>query len=333
MDEHRGRQPLFLERDKAERVALSISEQLRNPIILDRAIASSSTQSRYFAWSQHSLASGLAGLSLLWSHLDRCYPNEGWGECAFKCLSSAVKDAEAQRSSNASLFGGLSGLAFAAQYAANGTSRYGSLLNKLDGYILELIEPLTKLFSGASSPFGAPVEVFDLISGLSGTAAYLLTRYQTSRQIDQAVESIMKCFIRLVEERDGIPHWHTPKAFANPHDTMSQAFPNGYLNCGLAHGIPGPLSAMALAKIAGVDIIGLEPAIASIASWLLGHRHDDRWGMNWPGGVEIVPEGNSIRIGQAEKTGPVHSAWCYGSPGLARSIYLSGRALGRSDLC
>jgi hypothetical protein len=330
-----GWQPVILEtyRARAEKVAVSIGEQLKTPTILDRAVALSSEQSRYFTWSHCGFASGLAGLSLLWAHFDRCYPHAGWGEQAHKCLAMAVKDAEAQGSVTPGLFGGLAGLGFAAQYAARGTSRYAGLLNKIDRYITGLVGQTIGLFSREEPTFGAPVEFFDLISGLSGTAVYLLTRSRTSNEIDQTVKAILQCFVRLAVERDGVPSWHTPKAFLNPHDSMSQSFPNGHLNCGLAHGIPGPLGAMALARILEIEVEGLDDAIAYLASWLLKHRHDDSWGMNWPSGIALMIEGDRVRMGTAAEAPPAHSAWCYGSPGISRSLHLSGLALNRSDLC
>jgi hypothetical protein len=227
----------------------------------------------------------------------------------------------------------LAGIAFAAQYAAKGEARYKELLNKLDSYIITIIGPSIGFFYRNEPVFGAPVQLFDLISGLSGTVIYLLSRYGTSHEIDHAVETILRCLIQLACERDGVPVWHTPKTFSNSNDTMTAIFPNGHLNCGLAHGIPGPLGAMAIAKISGVEIDGLDHAIEHLATWILKNRHDDSWGMNWPTGIPLLMEGDYIRVGTALDSLPAHAGWCYGSPGLTRSIFLSGLALNREDLC
>jgi hypothetical protein len=296
-------------------------------------VANSFVQTRYFSWHGYGFASGFAGSSLLWAHLDRCYPDGGWGKLAHGCLSTAVRDIESVQYPSPSLFGGLAGIAFAAHYAARGTSRYNGLLRKLDSYIITLMASNVNFFDRDEPVFGVPIELFDLILGLSGTVTYLLCRYGTSAETDEAVKRVVACLVKLGSEKNGVPVCHTPKYFLRPYDTMTDAFPNGHVNCGLAHGIPGPLGAMALAKILGVKVDGLDDAIAYLAAWLLKNRHDDSWGMNWPSGVGLRTEREHLRLGSATDSPPAFSGWCYGSPGISRSIFLSGLALNRGDLC
>ena len=53
---------------------------------------------------------------------------------------------------------------------------------------------------------------------------------------------------------------------------MAAQYPHGNLNCGLAHGIPGPLATMSLALLAGVTVPGLAEAVDWAASWRPGMR-------------------------------------------------------------
>lgn len=318
---------------KAEEVALSIAERLSDLERLRQSVFNSSEQSPYFAWHNYGFASGHAGLSVLWAHLDRCYPKAGWARIAHQNLQFAVNDIESAQYISPSLFGGLSGIAFAAYYAANGEPRYANLLCKLDSHLVRLVAPTLRFFDGPEPVFGVPVQIFDLISGLSGTALYLLSRYGTSQATDDVLLAILRSFIRLASEKGGLPAWHTPKSFLQPNDTMTDAFPDGHLNLGLAHGIPGPLGVLALAKLSGFDIGGLDRAIEYLATWLLNNRHDDEWGSNWPCGVALITEGDQITPGSASDVSPAHAGWCYGSPGLSRSIYLSGVATNNQKLC
>ena len=105
-------------------------------------------------------------------------------------------------------------------------------------------------------------------------------------------------------------------------ETMARLYPNGNLNCGLAHGIPGPLALMALALRCGIEVAGLKDAIEHVAAWLDHHRVDDAWGVNWPTAVPVAPEGTA-----AASEEPSRAAWCYGSPGVARALWLAGEAL------
>jgi hypothetical protein len=109
---------------------------------------------------------------------------------------------------------------------------------------------------------------------------------------------------------------------------MLRVFPEGYLNCGLAHGIPGPLATMSLAKLAGVPCPGLEQAISQTAAWLADHRLDDRWGANWPTGLGLrVSDEGTETIAPVTESPVAQAGWCYGSPGVARALYLAGLAL------
>jgi hypothetical protein len=109
-------------------------------------------------------------------------------------------------------------------------------------------------------------------------------------------------------------------------EIMVRLYPNGNLNCGLAHGIPGPLGLMALALRSGVEVNGLKESIDRIANWLSQNRVDDAWGVNWPTAVPLAPEGGSA-AGYPPPAAPSRSAWCYGGPGVARALWLAGEAL------
>ena len=91
----------------------------------------------------------------------------------------------------------------------------------------------------------------------------------------------------ILDERDGLPAWHTPRASLWDDDQRA-VYPYGNLNCGLAHGIPGPLAVLSLGLRAGLSTPGLPRAITKIVDWLYDNRSDDDWGVNWPTAVAIA---------------------------------------------
>lgn len=113
------------------------------------------------------------------------------------------------------------------------------------------------------------------------------------------------------------------------NDAMAALYPHGYLNCGLAHGIPGPLAAMSLALLCDVTAPGLSEAAERAAGWIAGHRADDSWGINWPVAVPLTAEGAEEAVQPRYAGEPSRTAWCYGAPGVARALWLAGLALGR----
>jgi hypothetical protein len=146
---------------------------------------------------------------------------------------------------------------------------------------------------------------------------------------------VLHALIALTQEQDGLPRWHTPAHLLMDQKLRSQ-FPNGNLNCGLAHGIPGPLATLALALSAGIEVDGQAEAVDRLARWLVTHRADDPWGINWPTVIALpVPgdETDDVPRKASLMEGPSRAAWCYGTPGVARALWLAGHALHAAEYC
>lgn len=314
----------------AIKVALGVANRLRSPEQVEEAVLDASLQSKIPngpRWTPYGLAQGYAGLCVLWSQLDRCFPGEGWDTVAHDHLEIAVHGAVAQQMQlSPSAYSGLGGLAFATWYLSRSGARYQSLLRILDENLIRNLDPM--MAGMGSAPDGTSVQAYDIISGLSGIALYLLRR-RGSPVIDKSLERLVRCLVELSHEDDGLPRLHTPAHLSNPDDFMLRQFPQGYLNCGLAHGIPGPLGAMALARLSGLDCEGLDESIDRLAAWLADNRVDDEWGVNWPGGVGLLPSGSPLGRTAPACEPRAQAGWCYGSPGVARALYLAGLALQR----
>ncbi|MDQ7863550.1 lanthionine synthetase C family protein [Peribacillus frigoritolerans] len=97
-------------------------------------------------------------------------------------------------------------------------------------------------------------------------------------------------------------------------------FPEGNFNCGLAHGIPGPLSLMALSIQKGIEIPGQREAVRKITNWLMKWKQVDS---GWPSRLSF----QEVATSKISHAYPKRQGWCYGDPGVARSIYLAGKAL------
>lgn len=312
----------------ARAVARDVAHRLRDGAAVESAAARAAAQSAHpdtRHWQPHGVAQGFAGLALLAGSMDECFPGESWDAVAHAHLERAARGA-AESDAPAGIFSGLSGLTFAtARLSRNGT-RYRRLAESLDATLLPRVHDLA-----AAVPPGEPTSVayFDLISGLSGVGASLLFRAHDPG-CDAALRVVLDRLVLLCEcDERGLPRWWTPGEHLHP---VSRAdCPHGNLNCGLAHGIPGPLALMSLSLLRGVRVHGLEEAVARTAAWLGAHRADDAWGVNWPYAVpldETLRERVSPAAGDCLEAVPSRAAWCYGAPGVARSLQLAARALG-----
>lgn len=256
-----------------------------------------------------------AGVAVLHGQLDRLRPGDGWDRAAHAALAAATDDLNGPWSTHPGLFGGLGGVAFAAWWLSRDGSRYQHLLSTLDSRILPAATDRGAAL--AAQPYGLPARAFDTIVGLAGTAGYLLYR-----RAEPALRSVLAGLVQLCQDGPAGPNWFTPAEVMFPDSPIAQQFPEGVFNSGLAHGIPGPVAALALASRASVSVAGQDEALARASQWLVENRTDDEWGPNWSFGVS--------RTGRT--THPAQSAWCYGSPGVARSLWLAGTALDDAKL-
>ena len=316
--------------------ARTVVARLRDPDRVDAAVAAAAQQTSFprgVHWLPHGVAQGYAGLAIMCGYLAQCFPDEDWDVVAHHYLSRAGRGAEALTYRPSGLWAGLSGLAFAAWYLSRDGARYRRLLAAVEDILLPEVGVVADWVSQQRQ--GVPVSQFDVISGLSGIGAYLLCR-QADTRAATALAAVVHALVELSGEAGGLPRWHTP-ASAIGDESMLRDHPHGNLNCGLAHGIPGPLALLALVRLSGIEVEGLAEAIDGLARWLSANRCDDLWGANWPTAVALAavdaPGGLTLKPGAATAAphGSSRTAWCYGSPGVARALWLAGEALDRAE--
>jgi lantibiotic modifying enzyme len=297
----------------ARAVAREIGSRLRDPETLARATEAAPAQSavpEYAVWRPAGLAQGHPGLAVLFAALDACFPSAYWKDAGRVHLGHAVDALRRDHDVATGLTSGLAGLGFAAEFADRDV--HARLLATLDGLIRRRTEPVLNRIAARRS--GVAEYDVDVVSGLSGIGAYFLTR-----EDEEALRPILETLVPLLARDSAVPAWHAP-ADLLPDDDRS-TFPSGRLNCGLAHGVPGPIALLALASAAGAG--GVDEAIRQATSWLVEHAVEDEWGINWPA---------FVRMGSAAPEPPTRAAWCYGAPGVARALWLAGEAMDDSAL-
>jgi lantibiotic biosynthesis protein len=264
----------------------------------------------------HDLAQGEAGIALLHGWMDRCFPEERWDIAAHAHLARAAESVADLLESGPGLFAGAAGLAYTAHYLSRHGERYRRMLSSVEAVLLPEITAAASALGARRD--GVPVHSYDVITGLAGAAAYLLSR-RDDAAASEALGAVVQALVSLSEEDAVGPRWRTPYEMLDPF--MQKVFRSGNINCGLAHGVPGPLAAMAIAYYLDVRVDRLPEAITRVADWLLRQRISDAWGPAWPYAVPLDPADASAHP-------HARNAWCYGSPGVARALWLAGDALG-----
>jgi lantibiotic biosynthesis protein len=292
--------------ERARAVALEVASRLtaREPVVEDRSAAG--------------LASPDSSISLLCAQLDRLLPDAGWDRAGHVHLTAAAQAAE-RDGAPLGLFDGVAGLGFAAQRLAAGRPRYGTLLTAIDDAIAGGVAARSARLARTN---GMPAGAWDLVMGITGIGAYLLARREEPAP-RAALEETLASLVDLMGETDGPLRWATPPEHL--HEYMRASTPEGNLNCGVAHGAPGPLALMSQALAEGVEVSGQADAVRRLGDWVAGQCRPGRFGPDWPA---VIPLGETRRAEQP----PARPGWCYGNAGVARALWLAGRALDEPEL-
>lgn len=261
-------------------------------------------------WVPLSLSDGYPAIALLFAELAAEDPS--YEPLAHEYLARAM---DAGPTAEPGLFRGPVALAFAAHNAAVGSGRYPVLLSALDEavsasakeYANHVVQGLRQLGVVGSWRY-------DVISGITGIGRYLLARGE-----EDGLRAVLSALVEIAVSDDGDrPGWWVLHDVSHGPKQVSQ-----HLNFGVAHGIGGPLALLALAWTAGVRVDRHDEAIAAVVGLLTRWRAADQAGPYWPNWLDDLDgEPPAARI---------RDVWCYGSAGLARALYLAGRALGSAE--
>lgn len=163
---------------------------------------------------------------------------------------------------------------------------------------------------------------FDLIDGLAGDAIYFLERHaagapRAAFALARVVEHLREL---AIVDADGTS-WFTPASRLSAG--IAEQSPNGHTDCGVAHGVPGVVGA--LARIATSD--GVDVDTQAVARTLASG------GLAWMQARVLSPHPRG-RLAPWRRPpgepvpGPAPSAWCYGEPGAAVALWTAAHRLG-----
>ncbi len=273
-------------------------------------------------WSDQSLANGYPSLILLLSQLSVDGLTQSTDQMIHECVLRLKLSIERQGILNLSLFGGATGIAFALS-----KTKYRKMLDSVHRHILENLDQLylAKIKKNLLNKQSSFAKLYDPILGVCGIGRYLL-EHLALPQFEAYARQITKILIELTNpiEKHGtiVPGWYMP-----PDDPLNKFKSNnnahGNFNLGLAHGITGILSYLTISLARGIEVEGQRDAITRIAHWVQSKAQSSSKGIVWPYSVsfaEEVTKPDSLQEGSRD-------AWCYGSPGICRTLFLAGAAI------
>jgi len=278
-------------------------------------------------WSDLSLTNGYPSLLLLFSTLEKQGVIEDGDAIAHSYVLKIKEAIESEGLFHLSLFGGVSGICFALNEASCQGTRYQKMLNSLHSFLLDRIDSLylAPLKNNQQKLIPTSPTLYDPVQGVCGIGRYALENLSLPPFFD-AAENIAKALVALSRPLNyggqSIPGW-----FLSPLDTLNarnrETCPKGNFNLGLAHGVTGILAYLSIAFLRGIQVEGQKEAIHTISEWIRSKAITHNGAILWPYYIswEEELEGATAVINGSK------DAWCYGVPGVARTLFLAGKAL------
>ncbi|MEV4178462.1 lanthionine synthetase LanC family protein [Nonomuraea sp. NPDC049709] len=149
---------------------------------------------------------------------------------------------------------------------------------------------------------------FDLIRGLTGLGALLLTRPGPSPLLEDILSHLVSLACPVETEGRTLPGWWSPDSPSHEVDIVG-----GHGNNGIAHGIAGPLTLLSLAARRSIRVDGHNSAITTFATWL------EQFGSSYWVTLDQLTD-------QPLQVPPLRPSWCYGDLGIARALQLAALA-------
>lgn len=284
-------------------------------------------------WKSLSLSHGYPAILLLFTTLNDLFPEEGWDQVSHSYVLKIKETIEKEQIAELSLFGGLAGCCFALQAASQKKTRYQKLLSKMNEYLAAQTqkEYLTPLREKIELRLPAKAEFYDPISGITGIGIYALRNLD-----DPALYSLLKELLHicvalsrpLTIGKYTVPGWYIPSHYQFTEQDKKN-YPKGNFNLGMAHGVSALLAFLSLSFSQKVYVEGQSEAIERISTWLQSKKIESNHQIHWSDRISFERE-----VGLENET-PSHyimDAWCYGTAGVSRSLYLAGKAQNNIEL-
>ena len=205
-----------------------------------------------------SLASGAMGLAVPFAYAAQADVLPRAESSAVEWLERGMSAAHEAR--GLSLYGGLAGIGWTVAHLTGGDDAAD------DTNFSALDAALRYQLDVAPADQRVP---YDLVSGVVGWGTYALQRLPspTTRQLlDLAIDRLAQL---AVPQIDGIA-WLTPSSVL-PGDQQHE-FPDGYLNLGVAHGVPGVIGLLSRAIAKGVAANAAMSLLTPAVEWLLAQQ-------------------------------------------------------------
>lgn len=202
--------------------------------------------------------------------------------------------------------------------ASEGHDRYAAARHHLTQHVRRLVrERLIDADIRMRHGHAATFAEYDLFYGLTGLGALLLRDLPDSDELGDLLTYVTRLTEPRTDDAQHLPGW-----WVDHYPDPTLPTPGGHVNLGMAHGAAGPLALLALASRDGRHVDGQTEAIERLCAWFDRWQQDSSHGPWWPQWLTR----DDLRTGHPTQESPGRPSWCYGTPGIARTLQLAAIA-------
>jgi lantibiotic biosynthesis protein len=316
----------------AERVR-ELGSRLEKSIKVLQMSQIAAQQSGYGKWGLsyplNSLAQGPLGLALMYHEFERIWPAEGWGALAHKYLAQPLRKFLVREDQPVGLLVGTSGLFFVLRQLAQNGTQEAEFYAELKTVISVLVSNYTSNLVLDAYPHP---EKYDLVTGTVGIGAALLTRDRDAEAPEtEALRQLIAHLLWLGRQdtahyMDQFGKWYASPLLAE-RQVRWQAQDQAYRGYGMRNGLAGLVALLSLVVLddLGMYMHDTEETLAALCKQMKAGMRRDKQGLHWP------QEAASDHYHTQGTCAPF--AWCNGTAGITRALWLAGQALHDSTLC
>jgi len=286
---------------------------------------------KFTSWDDITVSCGIPSICIFLAEADCHFPELNLHRIAHQYIIKIQTSINNMNWNDLSLFNGLSGIGFMALMLSKNKTRYVKLIDSINYQIIANLPKLIHYFQESFQNNDLKMGHYDIIQGLSGIGRYLIFFKEDSVILD-IIKLIINYLIditKFIQINDHkVPGWYISKSNQfTDYDRLK--YPNGNFNLGLSHGITGVLAFFAISLSYGICDPFQQETIKIITSWLLNFSYFENESKNWPCHISFEDYMNG-HVSENNKN--TQLGWCYGSLGVARTLWLVGSILNAPEL-
>lgn len=253
----------------------------------------------------YTLLSGLPGITLFYAYLSRLFPEKNYSNQMMEALERCGQ-ALSTEALPPTMSIGVAGIAFVFQHLRN----IGLLdkeedlnLSELDAFISDAVD------------YDNSIKNWDPLHGMIGSGIYFLERNLETGETSY-LEKIVDYLASMRTNHGKYRLWIT---------TGHKGYSDDNYNFGMAHGMPGIISFLALVHQRGIKREKIEELITQSLPYLLENHYPDESICGFPTAIDVISKKDVAKWPNSRL------GWCYGDLCIAFTLLHAGKALQKEE--